>query len=107
MSNVNRNLQNEFNSLYESKEHESKEFKEQKSKESKEQEFKEQESKEYDSEPEMELTSDYEFNEEEYIRDNLVLGYNSETQHWHCVLCGEDLGLNSRQLCGKTFCYSE
>lgn len=36
-----------------------------------------------------------------------VYGYNSETGSWHCIECGEDMGIhNPRQLCGKTFCYN-
>jgi hypothetical protein len=35
-----------------------------------------------------------------------VYGYNSETDSWHCIECGIDMGPNNpRQLCGKTFCY--
>jgi len=35
-----------------------------------------------------------------------VYGYNSETDSWHCIECGVDMGPNNpRQLCGKTFCY--
>lgn len=36
-----------------------------------------------------------------------IYGYNSETDSWHCILCGMDMGKNNpRQLCGKTFCYN-
>lgn len=37
-----------------------------------------------------------------------IYGYDSITECWHCVICGENLGKsNSRQLCGKSFCYNE
>ena len=45
------------------------------------------------------------FFEPEPIKPNKVYGLNFETQSWHCLLCGEDMGINNpRQLCGKTFC---
>ena len=35
----------------------------------------------------------------------LVYGYNPETDSWHCLECGEDIGKNNpRQLCGKIYC---
>jgi hypothetical protein len=34
-----------------------------------------------------------------------VCGYNPETDSWHCLECGDDMGRNNpRQLCGKYFC---
>lgn len=34
-----------------------------------------------------------------------VYGYNSQTDSWHCLSCGIDMGQNNpRQLCGKTYC---
>ena len=34
-----------------------------------------------------------------------VLGYNSKTGSWHCVMCGEDMDPhNPRQLCRKSYC---
>lgn len=37
-----------------------------------------------------------------------VYGYNSETDSWHCLVCGDDMGpTNPRQLCGKYFCYNK
>lgn len=34
-----------------------------------------------------------------------VYGYNPETDSWHCLECGDNMGLNNpRQLCGKYFC---
>lgn len=37
----------------------------------------------------------------------IVYGYNSETDSWHCLVCGEDMGrTNPRQLCGKYYCYN-
>jgi hypothetical protein len=71
------------------------------------------EEKEYDEkyesqeETKEEFEEEIEYNETEYIRNNVILGYNPETNHWHCIQCGEDMGNNSRQLCGKTFCYFE
>ncbi len=45
------------------------------------------------------------------IKDNdkkIVYGYNSETDSWHCLECGDDMGPhNPRQLCGKTYCYNK
>lgn len=38
----------------------------------------------------------------------IVYGYDSETDSWHCLECGEDMGRhNPRQLCGKTHCYNK
>ena len=35
-----------------------------------------------------------------------IYGYDSNTQNWHCIVCGENMGPNNpRQLCGKSFCY--
>lgn len=31
-------------------------------------------------------------------------GYNKDTGNWHCLECGENMGNNSRQLCGKSMC---
>lgn len=39
--------------------------------------------------------------------ENKIYGYNSETDSWHCLKCGIDMGYNNpRQLCGKTYCYN-
>ena len=36
-----------------------------------------------------------------------VYGYNNETDSWHCIQCGVDMGRgNPRQLCGKWICYN-
>jgi hypothetical protein len=46
--------------------------------------------------------------ESENICKPIVYGYNSETDSWHCLACGEDMGkTNPRQLCGKTYCYNK
>lgn len=38
-------------------------------------------------------------------KKNKVYGYNPETDSWHCLECGDDMGRNNpRQLCGKYFC---
>ena len=45
----------------------------------------------------------------EYIKNkkNKVYGYNPETDSWHCLECGVDMGHNNpRQLCGKYYCYN-
>ena len=35
-----------------------------------------------------------------------IYGYNKNTNNWHCMNCGINLGSNNpRQLCGKTYCY--
>lgn len=35
----------------------------------------------------------------------VVYGYNSKTDDWHCTLCGISMGRNNpRQLCRKTYC---
>lgn len=37
--------------------------------------------------------------------ESKVLGYNIETNSWHCTMCGDDMGEhNPRQLCGKYYC---
>lgn len=47
---------------------------------------------EYEEEPEKEP-------------DYKVYGFNQETNSWHCLECGVDMGKdNSRQLCGKSKC---
>lgn len=38
------------------------------------------------------------------LENNLVFGYNEKTGNWHCVECGENMGNNPRQLCGKNIC---
>ena len=39
---------------------------------------------------------------------NKVYGYNFETDSWHCLECGDDMGPNNpRQLCGKHFCHNQ
>jgi hypothetical protein len=35
---------------------------------------------------------------------NVYYGYNKETGNWHCIDCGENMGDNPRQLCGKGMC---
>jgi hypothetical protein len=39
-------------------------------------------------------------------KTNIIIGgYNSNTNSWHCIECGIDMGLcNPRQLCKKTYC---
>lgn len=38
----------------------------------------------------------------------IIQGYNSETNEWHCLICGISMGPNNpRQLCGKTWCPNE
>lgn len=40
--------------------------------------------------------------------DTKVYGYNPKTDSWHCLKCGENMGItNPRQLCGKIYCYNE
>jgi hypothetical protein len=37
-----------------------------------------------------------------------VYGFNPETENWHCLECGDDMGPNNpRQLCGKYFCHKK
>jgi len=51
------------------------------------------------------ITSYFEREEKKYKK---IYGYNPETDEWHCTLCGENMGrTNSRQLCGKYYCYNE
>lgn len=41
-------------------------------------------------------------------KQKIVYGYNSETNSWHCLSCGVDMGpQNPRQLCGKWRCPNE
>lgn len=36
---------------------------------------------------------------------NKIKGFNQETDTWHCVSCGYNLGkYNPRQYCCKTYC---
>jgi len=40
-------------------------------------------------------------------KEKKVYGYNKETQSWHCIECGIDMGPNNpRQLCDKTHCFN-
>jgi hypothetical protein len=44
----------------------------------------------------------------DYYKPIKIFGYNAITQMWHCLQCGINMGKNnSRQLCGKTYCYDE
>jgi len=53
------------------------------------------------------LIIDY-FEYEQKQNKPVVYGYNSQTDSWHCLICGEDMGkTNPRQLCGKTYCYNK
>lgn len=37
---------------------------------------------------------------------NKVCGYNPESDSWHCLECGVNMGpQNPRQLCGKYYCH--
>lgn len=50
--------------------------------------------------------NDYDFitNKKNKIK---VYGFNPETDSWHCLECGDDMGRNNpRQLCGKYYCYN-
>jgi hypothetical protein len=49
------------------------------------------------------LISDfYELNSK---KPKIIYGYNSDTNSWHCLTCGVDMGpQNPRQLCGKWRC---
>ncbi len=39
------------------------------------------------------------------IKNTIIRGYNLETDSWHCIECGIDMGpCNPRQLCKKTYC---
>lgn len=39
---------------------------------------------------------------------NIIKGYDPETDSWHCLMCGVDMGSsNPRQLCGKYRCMYE
>ena len=41
-------------------------------------------------------------------KQKIIRGYNSETDDWHCLVCGISMGPhNPRQLCGKTWCANE
>jgi len=33
-------------------------------------------------------------------------GHNENTGNWHCLECGDNMGDNPRQLCGKSYCYN-
>jgi len=47
------------------------------------------------------LTTDYKSIE----KNNLIKGYNYETDEWHCLSCGISMGKNNpRQLCKKIYC---
>ena len=40
-------------------------------------------------------------------KKNKVYGFNCETNSWHCIKCGDNIGQhNTRQLCGKYYCYN-
>jgi hypothetical protein len=44
----------------------------------------------------------------EYYSPPKKCGYDPETECWHCIVCGENMGkTNSRQLCGKYYCWKQ
>lgn len=46
-------------------------------------------------------------NKDEYNNNsNKKYGYNNKTGNWHCLECGDNMGNNPRQLCGKSYCYN-
>jgi hypothetical protein len=50
------------------------------------------------------LISEY-YETDKSKKQKIVYGYNSETNSWHCLTCGIDMGpQNPRQLCGKWRC---
>jgi len=52
---------------------------------------------------------DIEKNEVSICIDSLIentYGYNDKTGNWHCLECGDNMGDNPRQLCGKGYCYN-
>lgn len=52
-----------------------------------------------------ELTKSNEQTEIDTNKKTKIHGYNFQTESWHCLECGEDMGPNNpRQLCGKYFC---
>lgn len=52
------------------------------------------------------ITEYFKENKKRKITSNDVIkGYNPETDSWHCTECGIDMGkCNPRQLCGKYYC---
>lgn len=55
------------------------------------------------------LNKTYEKNEtNKKNKKEKIYGFNPETESWHCLQCGVDMGIqNPRQLCGKYFCHNE
>ena len=46
--------------------------------------------------------------EQKQVKNDIIRGYNPETDSWHCSECGVDMGsINPRQLCGKYYCKSD
>jgi hypothetical protein len=45
--------------------------------------------------------------DENKVESNLSYGYNKDTGNWHCIECGENMGDNPRQLCGKSMCMNK
>jgi hypothetical protein len=44
----------------------------------------------------------------DYIKIDIVFGYDKNRDTWCCNVCGVDMGKNNpRQYCGKTFCCNE
>jgi hypothetical protein len=41
---------------------------------------------------------------EEDSNNETFYGYNIKTDNWHCLECGDNMGNNPRQLCGKSYC---
>lgn len=41
-----------------------------------------------------------------FVKSPVVIkGYNPNTDTWHCIVCGENMGrTNARQLCCKSYC---
>jgi len=39
-----------------------------------------------------------------FITIKNIRGHDKDTGNWHCLECGENMGDNPRQLCGKSRC---
>lgn len=49
---------------------------------------------------------DIEKNEISININEICVNNNDNTGNWHCLECGDNMGDNPRQLCGKGYCYN-
>lgn len=54
----------------------------------------------------IDIVIDRDIKDIKYNLSDKIYGYNEETGNWHCLECGDNMGDNPRQLCGKSYCFN-